>query len=131
MRSAWLASLSIFKVTGLPSMTIFLSWAWETASATPFSSSLPRCAMEPVSGPACAMMTVVPTGAGPAWPQSEWQPATPSWSGSSLASARASADLPVPCWPRIRTPPMVGTMAFRMSASFIDSWPTIAVKGKL
>jgi len=27
------------------------------------------------------------------------------------------------------TPPTAGTMALRMSASFIDSWPTMAVKG--
>jgi hypothetical protein len=29
------------------------------------------------------------------------------------------------------TPPTVGTMALRIRASFMDSWPTIAVKGKL
>jgi len=29
----------------------------------------------------------------------------------------------------MRTPAMVGTIAFRIRASFIDSWPTIAVKG--
>jgi hypothetical protein len=31
----------------------------------------------------------------------------------------------------MRTPPIVGTTALRIKASFIDSWPTIAVKGKL
>jgi hypothetical protein len=29
----------------------------------------------------------------------------------------------------MRTPPIVGTIALRMSASFIDSCPTMAVKG--
>src|SRR4029077_14045403 len=58
------------------------------------------------------------------------QPSTTSCSGSSRASARTAVDLPVPFSPRIRTPPMVGTTAFRIRASFIESWPTIAVKGK-
>lgn len=44
-------------------MVIFLSLACCTARATPFSSSLPRRAMEPVSGPAWAMVTVTPAGA--------------------------------------------------------------------
>ena len=61
--SAWSSSLVILKVTGLPSMVSFLSFAWEMASATPFSSSLPRCAIDPVRGPAWAMVTVRPAGA--------------------------------------------------------------------
>src|SRR6266851_153860 len=63
--------------------------------------------------------------------QPKWQPSTTSCSGRSLASARTAVDLPVPFSPRMRTPPIVGTMALRINASFIDSWPTIAVKGKL
>ena len=59
----------------------------------------------------------------------KWQPSTTSCSGSSLASARTAVDLPVPFSPRMSTPPIVGTIAFRIRASFIDSWPTIAVKG--
>jgi len=61
--------------------------------------------------------------------QPKWQPSTTSCSGSSLARARTAVDFPVPFSPRISTPPMVGTIAFRIRASFIDSWPTIAVKG--
>src|SRR5882762_8050486 len=63
--------------------------------------------------------------------QPKWQPSTTSCSGRSLARARTAVDLPVPFSPRMRTPPMVGTTALRIRASFIDSWPTIAVKGKL
>src|SRR5205823_4437383 len=61
--------------------------------------------------------------------QPKWQPSTTSCSGSSRARARTAVDLPVPFSPRISTPPIVGTMAFRIRASFIDSWPTMAVKG--
>src|SRR5437899_697749 len=61
--------------------------------------------------------------------QPKWQPSTTSCSGSSRASARTAVDLPVPFSPRMRTPPIVGTTALRIRASFIDSWPTIAVKG--
>src|SRR6266566_6821684 len=63
--------------------------------------------------------------------QPKWQPSTTSCSGRSLARARTAVDLPVPFSPRMRTPPMVGTTALRIRASFMDSWPTIAVKGKL
>src|ERR1700694_187116 len=63
--------------------------------------------------------------------QPKWQPSTTLCSGRSLASARTAVDLPVPFSPRMRTPPIVGTIAFKIRASFIDSWPTIAVKGKL
>src|SRR5438874_4915846 len=62
--------------------------------------------------------------------QPKWQPSTTSCSGSSLASPRTAVDLPVPFSPRMSTPPMVGTIAFRIRASFIESWPTIAVNGK-
>src|SRR5687768_16880048 len=90
--SAWSSSLIILKVTGLPSMVIFFAFASATARATPFSSSLPRWAIEPVSGPAWAMVTVAPAGAagfaGPAaflgssfWPQ------------AARPSARATARL--------------------------------------
>src|SRR5688500_8270693 len=76
--SAWSSSLIILKVTGLPSMVIFFAFASATARATPFSSSLPRWAIEPVSGPAWAMVMVGPAGAAGAaaaflgssfWPQ--------------------------------------------------------------
>src|SRR5437868_7553059 len=61
--------------------------------------------------------------------QPKWQPSTTSCSGSSLASPRTAVDLPVPFSPRMSTPPMVGTIAFRIRASFIESCPTIAVNG--
>ena len=49
--------------------------------------------------------------------------------GSRAARARAAVDLPVPRSPRINTPPMRMSMAFKISASFIMSCPTMAVKG--
>ncbi len=61
--------------------------------------------------------------------QPKWQPSTTVWSGSSRASARTAVDLPVPFSPRISTPPMDGLMALSTSASFIFSWPTMAVNG--
>src|SRR3977135_2294873 len=62
--------------------------------------------------------------------QPKWQPSTTECSGRSLASARTAVDLPVPFSPRMSTPPIVGTTALRIRASFIDSCPTIPVKGK-
>src|SRR5579864_958061 len=61
--------------------------------------------------------------------QPKWQPSTTSCSGSSRARARTAVDFPVPFSPRISTPPIVGLIAFRTRASFICSWPTIAVNG--
>src|SRR5687767_2121115 len=61
--SAWSSSLIILKVMGLPSMVIFFALASATARATPFSSSFPRWAIEPVRGPAWAMVMVGPAGA--------------------------------------------------------------------
>jgi hypothetical protein len=50
--------------------------------------------------------------------------------GSSAASPRTAVDLPVPRSPKTRTPPMPGSMAVRIMACFISSWPTMAEKGK-
>ena len=61
--------------------------------------------------------------------QEKGQSATTSISGSSAARARAAVDLAVPRSPRISTPPMLLLIAFRISARFMRSWPTMAVKG--
>ena len=55
--------------------------------------------------------------------------ATTRTSGSSAASARAAVDLPVPRSPRMSTPPMRMSIALRIRARFMRSWPTMAVKG--
>src|SRR6187402_209749 len=64
--SPWSSSLIMRKVTGLPAITSLFALACSIASATPFSSSLPWCAIPPVSGPATPLVTV--TGAGPESP---------------------------------------------------------------
>ena len=51
--------------------------------------------------------------------------------GSSAASARIAVDLPVPRSPKTRTPPTDGSTAAISSASFISSWATMAVNGKV
>ena len=61
--SAWSSSLIISNLTVLPSILIFLALASSIARRTPFSSSLPRWAMPPVSGPAWPILTVRPAGA--------------------------------------------------------------------
>jgi hypothetical protein len=66
---------------------------------------------------------------GAAGSQENGQPDTTSISGSSAANARAAVDLAVPRSPRISTPPMLLEIAFKISARFMRSWPTMAVKG--
>src|SRR5215216_7091027 len=51
--------------------------------------------------------------------------------GSNAANARAAVDLAVPRSPRIKTPPMRVSTAFKMSARRMRSCPTIAVNGKI
>jgi hypothetical protein len=48
-----------------------------------------------------------------------------------LPTRRAAVDFAVPRSPRIRTPPMRVSTAFKMSARRMRSCPTIAVKGKM
>ena len=55
--------------------------------------------------------------------------ATTSISGKRTANARAAVDLPVPRSPRMRTPPIRMSMALSISARFMRSCPTMAVKG--
>ena len=43
---------------------------------------------------------------------------------------RTATDLPVPRSPMMRTPPMFGSMTFKIKACFISSCPAILVKGK-
>src|SRR3954470_24809597 len=47
------------------------------------------------------------------------------------ASARAAVDLAVPFSPRTRTPPILGLIELSTRPSFIRSWPTRAVNGKM
>src|SRR5687768_4482338 len=62
--SPWSSSLIMRKLTALPPMWGFFALACAIASATPFSSSLPWCAMPPVSGPATPSVTTVSAWAG-------------------------------------------------------------------
>ena len=55
---------------------------------------------------------------------------TISISGSKSAIALIVVDFPVPRSPIIITPPIFGSITFNCKASFISSWPTIAVNGK-
>jgi hypothetical protein len=50
--------------------------------------------------------------------------------GNSAASARTAVDFPEPRSPKARTPPIRGSTAAIIKASFISSWPTIAENGK-
>jgi hypothetical protein len=50
--------------------------------------------------------------------------------GKSAAIPLAAVDLAVPLVPFMRTPPMLGFMAFRIKAIFMYFWSTIAEKGK-
>mmetsp|Transcript_19820 Transcript_19820/g.51518 ORF Transcript_19820/g.51518 Transcript_19820/m.51518 type:complete len:313 (+) Transcript_19820:3598-4536(+) len=52
-------------------------------------------------------------------------------SGSKSARARMVVDFPVPLSPMIITPPILGSITFRIKDSFISSWPTMAVNGKM
>src|SRR5215216_1800754 len=51
--------------------------------------------------------------------------------GNNAAKAREAVDFAVPRSPRIRTPPMRVSTAFKMSARRMRSCPTIAVNGKI
>jgi len=61
--------------------------------------------------------------------QLKGQPFT-TWMGGRM-SARALTLLlfPVPFWPLMRSPPIMGFTALRSRASFISSWPTRAENG--
>src|SRR5262249_21704519 len=57
------------------------------------------------------------------------QPSTTEIRGRRSASARTAVDFPVPPCPMIKTPPINGSTTLRINASFISSWPTMAVNG--
>src|SRR6056297_1982663 len=57
-------------------------------------------------------------------------PRTTVIGGKRAAKARTAVDFPVPRSPNTRTPPMPGSIAVRIMARFICSWPTMAEKGK-
>ncbi len=61
--------------------------------------------------------------------QPKRQSSTTRTCGKRAAKARAAVDLAVPRSPRIRTPPMRVSTAFRISARRMRSWPTMAVNG--
>ena len=58
--------LIISSLRTLPSILIFLALVWSTAKATPFSSSLPKCGVFFVNGPAWAIFTTTVGSAGAA-----------------------------------------------------------------
>src|SRR6056297_398515 len=58
------------------------------------------------------------------------QPRTTLIGGKRAAKARTAVDFPVPRSPNTRTPPIPGSIAVRIMARFICSWPTMAEKGK-
>ena len=62
--SAWSSSATSTNFASLPSIWILASFACSIARRAPFSLSLPRCAMPPVSGPTCPIMIVMPGGGG-------------------------------------------------------------------
>ena len=62
--SAWSSSATSSNFASLPSIWIFAAFASSIASRAPFSLSLPRCAMRPVSGPAWPILIVMPGGGG-------------------------------------------------------------------
>ena len=64
--SAWSSSLISSNFTILPPIFSFLAVASSTARRTPFSSSLPRWAMPPVSGPAWPILTTTTSSTGAA-----------------------------------------------------------------
>ena len=66
---------------------------------------------------------------GAAGSQAKGQPATTAISGNSAARERTAVDLPVPRSPNTSTPPMLGSTAAIISARFISSCPTMALKG--
>src|SRR5688572_18812730 len=71
--SAWSSSATKVNLTGLPSILMPAALASSTARRAPFSLSLPRCAMPPVSGPTWPILTSRPpaaAGAGAAAPLS-------------------------------------------------------------
>lgn len=49
--------------------------------------------------------------------------------GNKAAKARTAVDLAVPLSPWIKTPPILGLMAFKINARTISSCPTMAVNG--
>ena len=65
--SAWSSSATSVNFTCLPSIVIFASFASSIARRAPFSLSLPRCAMPPVSGPTWPILTSAPPPL--CWPQ--------------------------------------------------------------
>ena len=60
--SAWSSSATSTNFASLPSIWIFAAFACSIARRAPFSLSLPRCAMPPVSGPTWPIMIVMPGG---------------------------------------------------------------------
>src|SRR5687767_1773459 len=89
--SPWSSSLTMRKLTGLPPITSFLAFACSMASATPFSSSLPWCAMPPVRGPATPIATTCAADAAGAT-------GTPVAGGASVFPQAAHASAAANAW---------------------------------
>src|SRR5688572_10546342 len=62
--SAWSSSATSVNLASLPSILILASLASSMARRAPFSLSLPRWAMPPVSGPTCAILISIEGGGG-------------------------------------------------------------------
>ena len=57
-------------------------------------------------------------------------PSTDFIGGNKFAKPLTAVDFPVPRSPNTSTPPIFGSIAVIIIASFISSWPTIAANGK-
>src|SRR6476661_841912 len=64
--SAWSSSATSVNFTGWPPSCTFASFASSMARRAPFSLSLPKCAIWPVSGPTCPILISCAAGAGDA-----------------------------------------------------------------
>ena len=58
-------------------------------------------------------------------------PSTEFIGGNKLAKPLTAVDFPVPRSPKTNTPPILGSIAVIIIASFISSWPTMAANGKV
>src|SRR5579864_709105 len=79
------------KVASRPPIFIFAAFASSTASRAPFSLSLPRCAIPPVSGATLPMVTPTVLFAGAAWAWgflSSPQPARPSSTEAAIVAPK-------------------------------------------
>src|SRR5687767_13663679 len=82
--SAWSSSATRVNFTSLPSIWVLAAFASSTARRAPFSLSLPKWAMPPVSGPTWPIFTSAPA-----------PPLEPCWPQPMSAIAAAIAEIPI------------------------------------